>query len=205
MNAISILSFLGASMLLTFLPGPNNLFTLGESITKGKKAGFITTLGLCTGLLVHITVTIIGISSLITQSLLAFSILKYAGAVYMLFLVYQSLQNQSFSLQFDNKAMIDYKSLYKKGVILNLLNPRITLFLLSFLPKYINHENGHVLFQTIVYGLLFLLQAFILFILISFLASKLGNLLRKNPTLTKKMNYIQAGLYAVIGIQIVLS
>jgi threonine/homoserine/homoserine lactone efflux protein len=154
-DLLSVLSFLSAAIILTLMPGPDNLFTLAQSLAKGKNAGIFTTLGLCTGLLVHITAATIGISALIYQSAFAFTVVKYAGAAYLLYLAYKSFKEKDSDFNLKNDDNLNYKSLYKKGVIMNLLNPKVSLFFLAFFPQFINYENGHVSFQMLVYGMLF--------------------------------------------------
>src|SRR5690625_5212090 len=151
---LSILSFLGAAIVLTLMPGPDNMFTLAQSIGKGKKAGIFTTLGLCTGLLFHITATTIGISAVIYHSAVAFTIVKYAGAAYLLYLAYKSFTEKGSKLNLEAEDALDYKSLYKKGIIMNLLNPKVSLFFLAFFPQFINYQNGYVSIQMLAYGFL---------------------------------------------------
>ncbi|WP_175640136.1 LysE family translocator [Metabacillus schmidteae] len=205
MDFLSIISFLGAAIVLTLMPGPDNLFTLAQSIAKGKKAGIFTTLGLCTGLLVHIAAATIGISAVIYQSALAFTLVKYAGAAYLLFLAYKSFRDKSSGFTFTNENSLDYKSLYKKGVIMNLLNPKVSLFFLAFFPQFIQYENGNVSLQMLGFGILFLIQALVIFTLISMFAGKVGNFLRKDPSLSKKINMIQGSLFTLIGLKIAFS
>lgn len=182
MDFLSILSFLGAAIVLTLMPGPDNLFTLAQAIAKGKNAGIFTTLGLCTGLLVHIAAATIGISAVIYQSALAFTVVKYAGAAYLLFLAYKSFKEKSSSFNLNNEDSLDYKALYKKGVIMNLLNPKVSLFFLAFFPQFIQYENGNVSMQMLIYGILFLIQALVIFTLISLFAGKVGYFLRKDAS-----------------------
>lgn len=205
MDLLSIISFLGAAIVLTLMPGPDNLFTLAQSIAKGKNAGIYTTLGLCTGLLVHITAATIGISAVIYNSAFAFTIVKYAGAAYLLFLAFKSFREKASSINLNNGDSSDYKSLYKKGVIMNLLNPKVSLFFLAFFPQFINYENGNISIQMLVFGILFLFQTLVIFSLISVFAGKVGSFLRKNPTLSKKINYIQGSLFTLIGLKIAFS
>ncbi|THE13581.1 LysE family translocator [Bacillus timonensis] len=205
MDYLSVISFLGAAIVLTIMPGPDNLFTLAQSIAKGKNAGIFTTLGLCTGLLVHIAAATVGISAVIYKSAFAFTIVKYAGAAYLLFLAFKSFREKTSSLNLLNEDTLDYKSLYKKGVIMNLLNPKVSLFFLAFFPQFINYENGHVSIQMLVYGILFLVQTLVIFSLISLFAGKVGHFLRKNPTFSQKINYIQGSLFTLIGLKIAFS
>ena len=205
MDFISIISFLGAAIVLTLMPGPDNLFTLTQSIAKGKNAGIFTTLGLCTGLLVHITTVTIGISAVIYQSAIAFTVVKFAGAAYLLFLAFKSFKEKGSSFDLQNKDSLDYKSLYKKGIIMNVLNPKVALFFLAFFPQFINYENGNVSIQMFVYGMLFLIQTLVIFTLISLFAGKVGYFLRKNAAFSKKMNIIQGFLFTLIGLKIAFS
>lgn len=205
MDYLSVISFLSAAIVLTLMPGPDNLFTLAQSIAKGKNAGIFTTLGLCTGLLVHITAATVGITAVIYHSTLAFTLVKYAGAAYLLFLAYKSFKDKGSSLNLETEDFLDYKSLYKKGIIMNLLNPKVSLFFLAFFPQFINYSNGNVPLQMFVYGILFLVQAFIIFTLISIFAGKVGYFLRKNPTISKKINFIQGSLFALIGLKMAFS
>jgi len=203
MDFLSILSFLGAAVLLTVMPGPDNMFILAQSIAKGKNAGIATALGLCTELIVHITAATVGISAIIYQSALAFAIVKYAGAAYLLYLA--SFRDKSSDLQIGSGSLLNYKALYKKGVIMNLLNPKVSLFFLAFLPQFVDHTAGNVTGQMLVYGLIFLVQTLIIFSLISIFAGKVGYFLRKSPSISRKINLIQGTLFAFIGLKIAFS
>lgn len=205
MDFLSLISFLGAAIILTVMPGPDNLFTLTQSIAKGKNAGIYTTLGLCTGLLVHITAATIGISAVIYQSAFAFTVVKYAGAAYLLYLAYKSFRDKGSGIHLNNEEDLDYKSLYKKGIIMNLLNPKVSLFFLAFFPQFINYGTGNVPLQMLVFGILFLLQTLVIFSLISIFAGKAGAFLHKNASISKKMNMIQGTLFALIGLKIAFS
>ncbi|MCP1143437.1 LysE family translocator [Lysinibacillus endophyticus] len=205
MDFLTVLSFLGAAIVLTIMPGPDNLFTLAQSIAKGKSAGIYTTLGLCTGLLGHITAATIGISAIIYQSAFAFTIVKYAGAAYLLYLAYKSFKEKSSSFNINSDDTLDHKSLYKKGVIMNLLNPKVSLFFLAFFPQFINYQSGSVSLQMLIYGVLFLIQTLVIFTVISIFAGQVGNYLRKNTSLSKKINIIQGSLFTLIGLKIAFS
>lgn len=202
MDLFTILSFLSAAIILTIMPGPDNLFTLAQSISKGKKAGIYTTLGLCTGLLFHITATTIGLAAIVYHSAIAFNIIKYAGATYLLFLAYKSFTDKSSSLDLKATDSLSYKSLYKKGIIMNLLNPKVSLFFLAFFPQFINDDSGYVSLQMLFLGILFLIQTVIIFGFISIFAGKLGEFLRQNKTISKKINFIQGCLFSIIGLKI---
>nr|MDH3163673.1 LysE family translocator [Bacillus licheniformis] len=206
MDAISIVSFLGAAVLLTLMPGPDNLFVLAQSISKGKSAGIATASGLCTGLIVHITVIPQqAFLFAIYQSAVAFSIVKYAGATYLLFLAYQSFRQKSAGFNVEAKDSLNRRALYQKGVVMNLLNPKVSLFFLAFLPQFIHPGTFNVTTQMLVYGMLFLIQAFAIFVMISLFAEKVGDRSRRNPQAAKKVHLLEGSLFALIGLKIAVS
>ncbi|WKA55646.1 LysE family translocator [Planococcus shixiaomingii] len=205
MELLSLAAFLGAAVLLTLMPGPDNLFVLAQSIAKGKNAGISTSLGLCTGLLFHITAATVGLSALVYQSGLAFALVKYAGAAYLLYLAYKSFREKSSAIHLSSDNSLGSKALYKRGVIMNLLNPKVSLFFLALFPQFINYSLGNVPGQMLVYGLIFLLQALVIFSLISVFAGSVGAFLQKSPSVSKRINQVQGSLFALIAFNIAFS
>lgn len=205
MEISTLFAFLGAAIILTIMPGPDNLFVLAQSITQDKKAGIATSLGLCTGLLVHISAAVLGISAIIYQSTIIFSIVKFAGAAYLLYLAWQSFRAKGdpFSLQQQNVQA--YVKLYKKGILMNILNPKVSLFFLALLPQFVHPSQGHVALQMLILDIVFLVQALVLFILFSLFAGKVRNVIIGQPVIAKRLNMIQGILFTFIGIQIAIS
>ncbi|AQQ54572.1 LysE family translocator [Planococcus lenghuensis] len=202
MDLTSVISFLGAAVLLTLMPGPDNLFVLAQSIAQDKKAGIATALGLCSGLIAHITAAAIGISAIVYQSAVAFAIVKYAGAAYLLYLACQSFRAGGGSFDLKARRALDYPSLYKRGVIMNLLNPKVSLFFLALFPQFIDYSAGSISLQMIGYGFLFIIQALVIFSLISVFAGEIGRFLNRSPAMSRKLNVLQGALFTLIGISI---
>ncbi|TWT01440.1 LysE family translocator [Planomicrobium sp. CPCC 101079] len=205
MDFLAIAAFLGAAVLLTLMPGPDNLFVLAQSIAKGKKAGLATSFGLCTGLLFHIAAATVGLSALVYQSSLAFALVKYAGAAYLLYLAYKSFRDRSSGFSLDEESSLNHTALYKRGVIMNLLNPKVSLFFLALFPQFINYSVGNIPGQMLVYGLVFLLQALVIFSLISIFAGSVGAFLQKSPSMSRRINQLQGSLFALIAFNIAFS
>lgn len=202
MDLTSIISFLGAAVILTLMPGPDNLFVLAQSIAQDKKAGIATALGLCTGLVVHIAAAAIGISAIVYQSAVAFALVKYAGAAYLLYLAYQSFRARGGGFDLKTERILNYQSLYKRGVIMNLLNPKVSLFFLALFPQFVDYTTGNIAVQMIGFGLIFIIQALIIFSLISIFASEVGKFLSHSPAMSRKLNIVQGTLFALIGVSI---
>ncbi|BAD76002.1 MULTISPECIES: LysE family translocator [Geobacillus] len=198
------MSFLGVAILLTLMPGPDILFVIAQSISQNKKAGIATALGLCSGLIVHITAATLGISTIIYQSALAFTVIKYTGAAYLLYLSWQSFKEKETGFAFNNKPL-KYLSLYKKGILMNLLNPKVSLFFLALLPQFVNKSMGHITLQMFILGIIFLVQALVIFIAVSVFSEKLRHVLLTNSFIAKRMNIVKGLLLGLIGIQIAFS
>lgn len=205
MDLSVLLSFLFAAVVLTLMPGPDNLFVLAQSISQDKRAGIATSLGLCSGLVVHISAAAIGISAILYQSSLAFSIVKYLGAAYLLYLAFQAFRERKQSTLLKNQRNQSYMALYRKGIIMNILNPKVSLFFLALLPQFVNQHSGYASLQMVLLGMIFIVQAFLIFTSISLFASSIKGLLLKNSAVLGKINVIKGVLLGIIGIQIAFS
>ncbi|OUM85974.1 MAG: LysE family translocator [Caldibacillus debilis] len=204
MEITQILSFLGAAILLTLAPGPDILFVIAQSLSRGKAAGIVTAAGLCTGLVVHISAAVLGISAAIYRSALLFSAVKYMGAAYLLYLAWRSFKEKGEGLILQRSEYKALKSLYKKGIFMNLLNPKVSLFFLALLPQFVNASAGNVPLQMFLLGAVFLVQALAIFVLVSIFAEKIGRLLQHSP-IGKRMNILKGAIFALIGVQIAFS
>lgn len=200
-----LIYFIAASAALTFLPGPDILFVLTQSISQGKMAGVATATGLCTGILVHTSAAALGISALIYKSALAFEIVKYAGAAYLLYLAWQALRESG---EFISSAPVREAknfALYKRGIFMNVLNPKVALFFLAFLPQFVNIESGNVPMQMIFLGIVFLIQAWLIFSAVSVFAGAIGEKIVQRPGISRYINWGKAGIFTVIGVKLALS
>ncbi len=135
-----LIYFIVASATLTLLPGPDILFVLTQSISQGRKAGVATASGLCTGVLFHTTAAALGISALVYKSALAFEIVKYAGAAYLLYLAWHALKESEELISFAPVREADASALYRRGIFMNVLNPKVALFFLAFLPQFVKYR-----------------------------------------------------------------
>ena len=197
----TIIAFVTASVVLSLVPGPDNIFVMSHSALKGWKIGFYTTLGLCTGLIAHTVLVAIGVSVIFQTSAIAFNGLKIIGAFYLLYLAWLSVQNKELNLGGTDKDSTN-RSYYFTGVIMNLTNPKVALFFLVFLPQFVNTSNDNVSIQIFLLGLLFILSALCVFTSIAYLASFLEDILKKSKTVNKNLNILAALIYFALAINL---
>ncbi|MCK5775103.1 MAG: LysE family translocator [Bacteroidales bacterium] len=185
-----LISFLLASITLSLMPGPDNVFVLTESITKGKRNGIIISAGLASGIIIHTIVIATGLSILVQQSPYVFTGIKIFGAIYLLYLAYltykegtnmASVSNQSSGIEKKEK----WFPLYKKGFIMNVLNPKVTLFFIAFLPQFVSKNGLPFSVQIFFLGIIFMIQAFLVFSIIAIVSEKLRQYLNSSVFWTK--------------------
>jgi threonine/homoserine/homoserine lactone efflux protein len=197
----TIIAFVTASVVLSLVPGPDNIFVMSHSALKGWRIGFYTTLGLCTGLIGHTVLVAIGVSVIFQTSAIAFNGLKIIGAFYLLYLAWLSVQNKELNLGGTDKDSTN-RSYYLIGVIMNLTNPKVALFFLVFLPQFVNTSNDNVSIQICLLGLLFILSALCVFTSIAYLASFLEDILKQSKTVNKNLNILAALIYFALAINL---
>ena len=197
----TIIAFVTASVVLSLVPGPDNIFVMSHSALKGWRIGFYITLGLCTGLIGHTVLIAIGVSVIFQTSAIAFNGLKIIGAFYLLYLAWLSVQNKELNLGGTDKDSTN-RSYYFTGVIMNLTNPKVALFFLVFLPQFVNTSNDNVSIQIFLLGLLFILSALCVFTSIAYLASFLEDILKKSKTVNKNLNILAALIYFALAINL---
>jgi len=197
----TIITFVAASVVLSLVPGPDNIFVMSHSALKGWRIGFYTTLGLCTGLIGHTVLIAIGVSVIFQTSAIAFNGLKIIGAFYLLYLAWLSVQNKELNLGGTDKDSTN-RSYYFTGVVMNLTNPKVALFFLVFLPQFVNSSNDNVSIQIFLLGLLFILSALCVFTSIAYLASFLEDILKKSKMVNKNLNILAALIYFALAINL---
>lgn len=167
--------FLAASLLIIIAPGPDIIFLITQSLANGKKAGVATALGLASGNLVHTLAAVLGISAVFQTSASAFEILKIAGVCYLLYLAYCAIaaKNDASSVSLENES--NSTSLFMRGVLMNVLNPKVALFFLAFLPQFIDSSTTNVWQQMAFYGITFTLLVVIVFGVIGIFAGTIQN------------------------------
>jgi len=201
----SITPFLIASALLSIAPGPDNIFVLTQSALYGKRSGILVTLGLCTGLIVHTTAVGLGVAVIFQASALAFALLKAVGAVYLLYLAWQAFSASAERVQGKTLPLRSNGALYRRGIIMNITNPKVSIFFLAFLPQFASADKGALAPQIFLLGALFICVALVIFSLLAVLAGTLGAWLNSSPKAQLYLNRTAGIVLAALALKLASS
>lgn len=200
------LGFLAAAMLITLSPGPDNLMVLGVGISRGRAQGMAFGLGCAFGCLSHTLLATLGVSALIAASPIAFSALKICGGLYLLWLGVQALRSHGrVNVAQENAPIESLSRLFAKGLFANSINPKVVLFFLSFLPQFVVAERGQVAWQTAQFGLLFTLQAALLFGALGFFSGAVGQWINRNENAGRWLDRIAGTIFVALGVRLIVS
>lgn len=200
-----IISFALATSILSISPGPDNIFVLTQSIVNGTKYGLATVFGLMTGCLVHTTLIAFGVSAIIKENENLFFVIKVIGASYLIFLAYRVFKGDSkIVLSNDTINKESVFQLFKKGFIMNVLNPKVALFFLAFFPQFLYSKSISTIIQFYTLGGVFILVSFIIFGIIAVLAGSISNYLKQNSQVGFYLKWGQIIVFVFIAIMILL-
>lgn len=200
------LGFLAAAMLITLSPGPDNLMVLGVGISRGRAQGMAFGLGCALGCLSHTLLATLGVSALIAASPIAFSALKIGGGLYLLWLGVQALRSKGqVNVSQASEQHQSLRRLFAKGLFANSINPKVILFFLSFLPQFVIAERGQVAWQTAQFGLLFTVQAALLFGLLGYFSGAVGQWINRNENAGRWLDRVAGTIFVALGLRLIVS
>ena len=192
-------------MLLTIAPGPDNIFVVTQGISRGRKAAIVTALGMCSGIVIHTTAAALGISVIFYSSAVAFNLVKYAGAAYLLFLAWKTVREREHITLKGNGSSLTGFALFRRGFIMNVLNPKVALFFLAFLPQFVSPATTNFALEMLFLGFLFMMQGVIIFSLIGWFSGTIGEYIRRNDRVSGIFSWLTAGVFATLGIRLALA
>ena len=201
-------TFLIAGILLNLTPGADTMYILSRSISQGKKAGILSSLGISTGSLIHCIIAAFGLSIIIAKSAIAFSTIKYLGATYLIYLGIKSLLTKSRN-EFEIKKLQNKKTSNRKifvsGILTNIFNPKVALFFLAFLPQFIDPNYATNSLPFIILGLTFIATGTIWCLALAMFSAKLSDRIRRNYKIKMWLDKITGGIFIALGIKLALS
>ncbi len=206
MNYEILLTFSLATAVLALSPGPDNIFVLMQSITHGKRYGFATIAGLMTGCIVHTSLLAFGVSIFIKDNDFFYFLIKLFGAVYLIYLAIQVFRSDgSVSLSGDAVPKKSIWQLYKQGFIMNVLNPKVTIFFLAFFPGFLFSKTISTVIQFYVLGLVFIVVSSSVFGTIAFLSDFVSHLITKSTKAEFFLKWLQIIVFVGIAVYLLLS
>lgn len=194
-----------AALVLLLTPGPAVLYIVARSIDQGRRAGLVSVLGVHVGTLAHILAAAVGLSALLAASATAFGVVKYLGAVYLIYIGVRRLRDRSSIVAPAAGEPKALRRAFLDGVIVNVLNPKTGLFFLAFLPQFVTESRGHVGGQIVALGVVFVLLGAITDSLYALTAGSAARWLRGQPRFLAGERWITGGLYIGLGVAAALS
>ncbi|MBI1730130.1 LysE family translocator [Candidatus Acetothermia bacterium] len=197
--------FIVAVLVLAFTPGPDMLYIIARSAGQGRKAGVVSALGVGTGIVVHTTAAAIGLSAILASSAVAYDVVKYVGAVYLVYLGIRMFVSREKNLTPTSKLRgMSLWHIFTQAVVTNVLNPKVALFFLAFLPQFVTPENGNVALQYIFYGSLFNLIGTSFNTGIALLAGFLDDWLKRKQSYLRAQKWVTGSIFVALGLRLAL-
>ena len=208
MESSTFIYFLTASILLTLAPGPDILYLLTKSLADGAKSGIILACGLVSGIVFHTTLVMVGVAALIKSSATAMLLLKIFGAAYLLFLAFGAFKSaragKKLGIRNEELGIKKPLELYKRGVLMNVLNPKVLLFFLAFLPQFVDLASDGSSLQILFLGLVFAAQALIIFSVIAIFAGRVRKLILRKKNIGQLLNFTEAAVLTLLAVGLIL-
>ncbi len=198
----TLATFFIAAVLLGLAPGPDNIFVLTQSALRGRMAGLMVTLGLCTGLVVHTTAVAFGVAVVFQASAVAFTALKLFGAAYLLYLAWHAFRATSEAISTGKPDGLGAIQLYRRGIIMNVTNPKVSIFFLAFLPQFADPQRGSLTLQMLLLGGVFIVSTILVFGSIALLAGTIGGWLNRSPRTQVVMNRLAGMVFVGLALKL---
>lgn len=205
LSAETISTFFFASTLLAIAPGPDNVFVLTQSALHGKLSGLVVMFGLCTGLLAHTGAVALGVAVVFQASALAFTLLKVAGACYLLYLAWLTIRATPEQIRMDGEQKKSLATLYRRGIIMNVTNPKVSIFFLAFLPQFADPQRGPISLQMIALGGIFIVSTILVFGTVALIGGALGEWLNRSARAQQIMNWVAGTVFVGLALKLVTS
>jgi threonine/homoserine/homoserine lactone efflux protein len=197
--------FVLAAATLAAIPGPAVIYVVSQSVARGRAAGIVSALGIATGGLVQVLAAGVGLSSLLMSSATAFSVVKYIGAGYLVYLGVRRLLDRDEAPERVERPPRTLGRLYRRGVVVNVLNPKTALFFLAFLPQFVDPARGSVWLQTVALGLLFVLVALCSDTAYALVSGKAADVVRQNRGFLRVQRYVTGTVLVGLGVTAALA
>ncbi len=204
-DAGALAVFMAAGLMLNLTPGPDMLYVIANSVGQGRRAGVVSALGIGAGSVVHTGAAALGLSALLMSSAVAFDAVRLAGAAYLLYLGLRALTGKAASLHAGQVQQGGLLRTFRRGMITNVLNPKVALFFLAFLPQFVDPSKGSVVWQFVLLGTLFNTSGTTVNTLVALAAGSLGNWLGRKPGVSRVQQWFTGTVFVALGARLALA
>ena len=199
------LEFLITSLIVVLIPGTGVVYTVSTGLVQGRKASVYAALGCTLGIVPHLLATVLGLAAVMHTSALAFQALKYAGVAYLFYVAWATWKDQSAFAVDGSVARSTARGLVIKAFLMNILNPKLTIFFLAFLPQFVPHNASHPLQQLLLLSSVFMLMTFVVFVVYGLVAHAFRRLVIESATVQQCLRYSFAAAFAALGVKLALT
>ncbi|MGL5941180.1 MAG: LysE family translocator [Waterburya sp.] len=205
MNLYLISTFAIASLLLLATPGPDLLAVLGRGISQGRKAAIVAVMGYALGDVAHTTFAIVGLSALVRSSAIAFQLVKYLGALYLIYLGVQAIRNKHQFRIVSETERIETGVILRQSIISSILNPKTALFFLAFLPQFVDLNAGNAQLQMLILGVVFMLLGMLTYFPLAYFSGVIGRWIQTRQAVADRVRWFTGSIFIGLGIRAALS
>lgn len=203
-DQVTLLTYLAILLGFVFIPGPAVLLTMARATASGTRTGLATGLGIAVGDLVHTAMAVLGISAVVLASALAFNIVKFVGAAYLIYLGVRAFFDRPADTAQRATIALTPMRAFRQAVLAEVLNPKSAMFFLAFLPQFVQPSNGHVAGQLAILGILFVGMGLVSTVFFAFFAGTLGGMLRRSPAVLRWQGRVVGTIYCGLGVRLAL-
>ena len=203
-DTATLLTYVVIVLGFVFIPGPATLLTVARATSSGTKVGIATGAGIAAGDVIHTFMAIVGISAVIATSALLFSLIKYAGAAYLVYLGLRAILEKAPATMINGGLAMTAETAFRQAILAEVLNPKTALFFLAFLPQFVDPANGSVILQLTILGVVFVLLGLVSTVVFAVSAGTLGGFLRRNPIVLKWQGKIVGGIFCALGARLAI-
>lgn len=200
----TLIAYIAVVLGFVFIPGPATLLTVARATSSGTRVGVSTGAGVAAGDVFHTVMAMVGISAIIATSAALFSIVKYIGAAYLVYLGIRAIIEKRPTNAAAGAVAISAGKAFRQAVLTEVLNPKTALFFLAFLPQFVRPENGSVMLQLMTLGVIFVLLGLFSTVIFAVSAGGLGKFLRRNPSVVKWQGKVVGGIFCALGVRLAL-
>lgn len=200
----TLLTYCAIVLGFVFIPGPATILTVARATSSGTRVGLATASGIAVGDLIHTAMAVVGLSAIIMASAFLFSLIKYLGAAYLVYLGIRAILDRTTPQLATGMPSLTAGTAFRQAILAEVLNPKTALFFLAFLPQFVEPAHGFIAFQLSVFGVLLVLLGLLSTVIFALSAGSLGSFLRRNPTISRWQGKVVGGIYCALGVRLAL-